>query len=277
MLTRNACQEKTVLLQKINNLTQLAQNHNNILAQERDAKSELNSEYESLQIKHRKLLMERDKTESSQSKLRNQIEHLESEIQSLNKELTEVRTSHTSQLNQYMSNFSKQVKQLQSENEELVDSINSIENSYEQSITKLKKEKHKYKTIVSVAKKRIEDLSNETKSIKALHNSQLETKNTEMNNLKKQLHDMERQRDEVRFRLMMDHTNTLNRAIHETRSQPAQRAQSSNFDMLFDELKLESDKMANDFRKSQSVAKDQLVELQQLKKTETAEYNADQS
>ena len=100
--------------------------------------NEMSKEYESLQQKHRNLLSKYNQEEIKQAKLASQVKLLEKEIDSLHSEISDMTNNHSSQLNQCNNNFLNQMKQLRVENEELVQTLNEVEQNYKQSISKLK-------------------------------------------------------------------------------------------------------------------------------------------
>lgn len=131
-----------------------------------------------------------------------------------------------------------------------------------------------------MAKQRILSLSKQMESLKSNQQMQLKSKDLQLSNIQKQLQDMERQRDEIKFRLMMDQNNhpiVMNsiendqvnntHANNSTLTQIDKKRQilfSGNFDSIIQELKHESERATNEFSTSNTLAKQQLEQLQVL-------------
>merc|ERR1712154_257994 len=115
----------------------------------------------------------------------------------------------------------------------LSSSIDEDKENNQKTLNKTKKDKQKYKKLATMAKLKVTALSKELNNIKRNFQTELRAKTLEMNHLNKQIHEVERQRDEIKFRLTMDTTNTMS-SIHNK-----QHLITNNVDNLLKELQIQ--------------------------------------
>merc|ERR1719295_2120030 len=111
------------------------------------------------------------------------------------------------------------------------------------SIAKLKKEKLKYKKLATMSKQKVASLSKDLKTIKRSFEAELRAKSHEITNLNKQIYQIERQRDEIKFRLTMDTHSIPNNGSTLSATQHSGDAISNNVDILLKELESQQKKL----------------------------------
>merc|ERR1712129_397038 len=147
--------------------------------------------------KHRAVLDADYKLTTAESAQLTQIEFLEKDIAGIHAKIDEKLTTLRKEHSVEMS-----AKNASCEDREEADA---------RSIAKLKKEKQRYKKLATLSKQKVTSLSKDLKSIKRSFEAELRAKSYEITNLNKQIYQIERQRDEIKFRLTMDtHSTNLN-------------------------------------------------------------------
>ena len=115
--------------------------------------------------------------------------------------------------------------------------------------------------MLSVSKQRIVAISTENESMKSTNHLSLRTKEAEIAELKKELQESERQKEQIKFQLMMNNSRDTQDKMIDDRSD---RTADAKFESLLDELKIQSEKIASDFAQTETINKNQLLQLRQL-------------
>merc|ERR1712154_341144 len=128
----------------------------------------------------------------------------------------------------------------------LSSSIDEDKENNQKTLNKTKKDKQKYKKLATMSKLKVTALSKELNNIKRNFQTELRAKTLEMNQLNKQIHEVERQRDEIKFRLTMDTTNTMS-SIHNKHHGHCNDTDliTNNVDILLKELQIEQTQSGN--------------------------------
>ena len=172
---------------------------------------------------------------------------LESELQSANKEIEEIRDENRKQTQNMQREFEHSLQEMERENESFQNTIRDMETTHKDTLNKIKKEKLKYKKLATMAKMRVGSLSKEISMIKRDHEAEKRAKNFEVSNLTKQMHEIERQRDEIKFRLTMDSFNpvgmTTASMTHASHPMSDTDILTNNVDVILKQLQMESNEM----------------------------------
>mmetsp|Transcript_35434 Transcript_35434/g.58021 ORF Transcript_35434/g.58021 Transcript_35434/m.58021 type:complete len:650 (+) Transcript_35434:40-1989(+) len=182
---------------------------------------ELNHEYQALTNKYRECMDSNHTLSSKQDAYVAQIESLENDIQGMTTKIDGKFTALKEKYEREMAQVSEQ------------------KSTHEKTANKLKKEKQKYKKLAALAKMKINTLSKEVCNLKKNYQTEVQTKTVEITSLYKQMHELERQRDEIKFRLTMDSSNNAHFNIGHDHSGNNAELIANNVDILLKELEIE--------------------------------------
>ena len=213
---------KQIETNKINLIQENKKYENEILDYLNDIKClkkenvEINNQYQILTNKYRNILDLNYKLTTNENKYLLQIESLTNDINEIDK------------------NIENKLKNLKINYENKINKMNENKENNDKIMNKLKKEKQKYKKLVTTTKLKINCLSKELNNIKKNYQTELKSKIFEINSLNKQLNEIQRQRDEIKFRLTMDHQNNNNNNSLQTNI-----VNNNDVDLLLSQLQIE--------------------------------------
>merc|ERR1712228_998088 len=194
---------------------------------------EINHELQALTNKHRDIMDTNYQLTAKENKYLTQIEYLENDISEINNKIEE-------KLNNVTKKYQDKISEIESSNKLLTVSMDENKENNQKTLNKTKKDKQKYKKLATMTKLKVNALSKELNKIKRNYQTELRAKTFEITNLNKQIQSIERQRDEIKFRLTMDSNNTFsgNHAKNHANGADTDLI-TNNVDMLLKELQIE--------------------------------------
>merc|ERR1712228_1046945 len=195
---------------------------------------EINHELQALTNKHRDIMDTNYQLTAKENKYLTQIEYLENDISEINNKIEE-------KLNNVTKKYQDKISEIESSNKLLTVSIDENKENNQKTLNKTKKDKQKYKKLATMTKLKVNALSKELNNIKRNFQTELRAKAFEITNLNKQIQQIERQRDEIKFRLTMDSTANTFSGIHAKNHTNGADTDliTNNVDMLLKELQIE--------------------------------------
>merc|ERR1712228_1166851 len=195
---------------------------------------EINHELQALTNKHRDIMDTNYQLTAKENKYLTQIEYLENDISEINNKIEE-------KLNNVTKKYQDKISEIESSNKLLTVSIDENKENNQKTLNKTKKDKQKYKKLATMTKLKLNALSKELNNIKRNFQTELRAKAFEITNLNKQIQQIERQRDEIKFRLTMDSTANTFSGIHAKNHTNGADTDliTNNVDMLLKELQIE--------------------------------------
>merc|ERR1712228_1096548 len=195
---------------------------------------EINHELQALTNKHRDIMDTNYQLTAKENKYLTQIEYLENDISEINNKIEE-------KLNNVTKKYQDKISEIESSNKLLTVSIDENKENNQKTLNKTKKDKKKKKKLATMTKLKVNALSKELNNIKRNFQTELRAKAFEITNLNKQIQQIERQRDEIKFRLTMDSTANTFSGIHAKNHTNGADTDliTNNVDMLLKELQIE--------------------------------------
>merc|ERR1712228_446460 len=193
----------------------------------------LSKELEAASIQCQQFENDKRNLTEKNKKCETQIEYLENDISEINNKIEE-------KLNNVTKKYQDKISEIESSNKLLTVSIDENKENNQKTLNKTKKDKQKYKKLATMTKLKVNALSKELNNIKRNYQTELRAKTFEITNLNKQIQSIERQRDEIKFRLTMDSNNTFsgNHAKNHANGADTDLI-TNNVDMLLKELQIE--------------------------------------
>merc|ERR1712228_878592 len=195
---------------------------------------EINHELQALTNKHRDIMDTNYQLTAKENKYLTQIEYLENDIGEINHKIEEKLATLTKK-------HQDKIREIEGTNKLLSSSMDENKENNQKTLNKTKKDKQKYKKLATMTKLKVNALSKELNNIKRNFQTELRAKAFEITNLNKQIQQIERQRDEIKFRLTMDSTANTFSGIHAKNHTNGADTDliTNNVDMLLKELQIE--------------------------------------
>lgn len=162
--------------------------------------NELHSEYNRLQSTHRALIDAERKAGVECERLRAEVDSAHRELQALTGDIENERKHHTHANAQRKEVWSSERLALRTAYARIEADAKAKEQTYAAVIGALKADKLKYKKMAQSLQIRVTNATRDGDALKRAHASELESKRVQLDALTRQLHDMERSRDELRLR-----------------------------------------------------------------------------